>query len=368
MKQLIKNYLWKGGTEILPNALKRILLRLKQQIIINRRRWTIKKQSDFFEVLADLLDAGFSLRQALTTTTRLFATGKLDSQKIESKLRHGEAFSTAIEPYISKSSYYQIMISEKYGGLTKSIGQLGKLMSVRVKQKKQLKQLLQYPMILMGLLVLLYIGIQQFILPEINYSQLGASTNSGVKKIVMNGIIVILVGSIIGYSLKTIIRVSKQSTMNRHVWYCQVPIVGKIYKDYCHYYLTFNLGLLLASGLNLNKICDYLNQFDQKSLLYQLGHQLTQHFENGGNTKQMIDKNPLFPKELTVFLAKGNTLDVMSQELLIYSELTYRKFESSVEKIMIYVQPIAFIVVAACIVGLYLTILLPMYQTMEEIQ
>ncbi|MHC9536451.1 competence type IV pilus assembly protein ComGB [Dellaglioa sp. BT-FLS60] len=349
--------------------LKTTLLRLKQQIVTNRRQWAIKKQSEFFEVLADLLDSGFSLRQALATTTRLFSTGQLDIKKIEAKLRQGKPFSAGIKPYISRSSYYQIMISEKYGGLNKSIGQLGKLMAVRVKQKRQLKQLLQYPMILMGLLVALYIGIQRFILPEINYSELGSTpANSGIKLILLKSIVAIFVGLIVCYMIKTAVRVSKQSTMNRHVWYCQVPIIGKIYRDYCHYYLTFNLGLLLASGLNLNEICDYLNQFDQKSLLYQLGNQLTRHFGNGGNTKQLIDKNPLFPKELTIFIAKGNTLDVMSQELLMYSELTYRKFESSVEKIMIYVQPIAFIIVAACIVGLYLTILLPMYQTMEEIQ
>lgn len=350
------------------NVLRKILLQLKQQIILNRRKWTIQKQSEFFEVLADLLDSGFSLRQSLATATKLFPVGKIDIQKIESKLRSGEPFSTGIKPYISKSSYYQITISEKYGGLNKSIKQLGKLMTVRVKQKKQLKQLLQYPMILMGLLVVLYIGIQQYILPEINYSQLGSSSNSNFKMILMKSIISVVISLFIGYIIKTIIRVSKQSTMNRHVWYCQVPIVGKIYRDYCHYYLTFNLGLLLASGLNLNKICDYLNQFDQKSLLYQLGKQLTNHFENGGSTKQMIDKSPLFPNEITTFLAKGNTLDVMSQELLMYSEITYRKFESSIERIMIYVQPVAFVIVAACIVGLYLTILLPMYQTMEEIQ
>ncbi|MCZ2492918.1 competence type IV pilus assembly protein ComGB [Dellaglioa carnosa] len=350
------------------NALKTTLLHWKQQVGINRKRWTIKKQSEFFEVLADLLDAGFSLKQALTTTTRLFSTGKLDIQKIEAELSHGEAFSTGIKPYISKSSYYQIMISEKYGGLNKSINQLGKLMAVRVKQKKQLKQLLQYPIILMGLLIALYIGIQQFILPEINNSQLGTTSNTGIKAIIVKSIISLFVSILIGYGIKISIRVSKQTTMNRHVWYCQIPVVGKIYKDYCHYYLTFNLGLLLSSGLNLNKICDYLNQFDQESLLYQLGRQLTQHFEKGGNTKQMIDKNPLFPKELTVFLEKGNTLEVMSQELLIFSELTYRKFKSSVEKMMVYVQPIAFIIVAACIVGLYLAILLPMYQTMEEIK
>lgn len=67
---------------------------------------------------------------------------------------------------------------------------------------------------------------------------------------------------------------------------------------------------------------------------------------------------------MKLFLNKGETLENISNELAVYSEVSYRKLLKLIDKLIELVQPILFIVIAIIIVGTYLTILLPIYKTL----
>ena len=169
---------------------------------------------------------------------------------------------------------------------------------------------------------------------------------------------------IVLYVLKILRWWSKQETITRHHWYSQLLIIGKIYRQYSYYYLSFNLSLLLKSGLDLKQICSFLNEFDKQSLLYQLGQQLRELLNAGSMPDELVKKYPFIPPELKLFLNKGETLENISNELAVYSEVSYRKLLKLIDKLIELVQPILFIVIAIIIVGTYLTILLPIYKTL----
>ncbi|MCF7523434.1 hypothetical protein L3X07_09600 [Levilactobacillus brevis] len=57
----------------------------------------------------------------------------------------------------------------------------------------------------------------------------------------------------------------------------------------------------------------------------------------------------------------------MGRELQAYSELQYRELVARSERLLALVQPILLGVVAVMVVGAYLTLLLPMYQNLQEV-
>lgn len=120
----------------------------------------------------------------------------------------------------------------------------------------------------------------------------------------------------------------------------------------------------MKSGLDLKQICSFLNEFDKQSLLYQLGQQLKELLNAGSMPDELVKKYPFIPPELKLFLNKGETLENISNELAVYSEVSYRKLLKLIDKLIELVQPILFIVIAIIIVGTYLTILLPIYKTL----
>lgn len=332
----------------------------------NKKVWGLKKQAIFFSILSDLLSAGFSLRQSLISIQNIMPEFYSVSHKVKKNLLMGTKISDALKENISKSTYYQLLIAEQHGEMEKSIKQLGSLLERRVEQQNKLKSLMVYPMILFFMLIIIMLGIKFWLKPTINnFGEDSVRTSSIINWTVVGKYSLILVALIIVlYVLKILRWWSKQETITRHHWYSQLLIIGKIYRQYSYYYLSFNLSLLLKSGLDLKQICSFLNEFDKQSLLYQLGQQLRELLDAGSMPDELVKKYPFIPPELKLFLNKGETLENISNELAVYSEVSYRKLLKLIDKLIELVQPILFIVIAIIIVGTYLTILLPIYKTL----
>ena len=329
------------------------------------KRWQLKEQSDFFSLLADLLQVGFSLKQALKNVMILVPKQKQQIKLILNSLEKGQRLSQALCPYISQATYYQLLIAESHGELDESITQLGQLLQRRVAQKAKLESLLVYPALLLFLLLVVIMAVQIWLKPAV--AQVGSVSNpvGHIDWVSIIYWVLALVGiGIICYLAKLVWWWQKQSTLTKHHWYSQLPLIGKLYRQYSYYYLAFNLGLLLKSGLDFKQICHFLKGFDTSSLLYQLGKQLQAWLENGDELGDFIALYPFIPPELALFFNKGQTQTELSKEILLYSEVAYQKLLRQIDNLINLIQPLLFLVIATIIIGTYLAILLPLYRNM----
>ena len=141
-------------------------------------------------------------------------------------------------------------------------------------------------------------------------------------------------------------------------------MIGGLYRNYSYYYLSFNLALLINSVLDFREICNFLCQFESSTLLYQLGRRLNQHLLLGKEIKTFIKEYKFIPPELIIFLNKGQTAYELSEDLLIYSNSRYQKLIKKVDQLINLIQPVAFLVIALIIIGIYLSILIPIYSNL----
>lgn len=333
-----------------------------------KKHLNARKQAIFFQSLADLLNAGFSIRQALADILIFFPEHKLIFDDIQHELLEGKMLSSALKPYINESTFNQIYIAEKHGKLSDSVKQLGRTLERKVQQTDKLKAILLYPMMLLVMLGVLMIAIQVWLKPELDKFQdlqnLNTSAWQNYLYLLLGGGMVIILCACF---LKVAHWLAKKPLLARQELYCRIPFVGAVYRQYCHYYIAFNFALLLKSGLDIREICKFLAEFDETSLLAQFGKELNKNLSDGNELNYFVSKYVFIPQELNLFLGKGNTIAEISSELMFFSELTYDKLIRQIDRLINCIQPLLFLVIALIIVSMYLSILLPMYNNLGGI-
>ncbi|WP_311408339.1 competence type IV pilus assembly protein ComGB [Liquorilactobacillus uvarum] len=333
-----------------------------------KKRLSDRKQALFFQTLADLLNAGFSIRQALEDITIFFPENKSVLDYIQCELAEGKMLSTAFKPYVRQNIFNQIYIAEKHGKLSESIKQLGKTLERKVQQTDKLKAILLYPIMLLILLGGLMIAIQIWLKPELTKFQNLQDLNANSWQEYLYPFI--LGGGIFAASVflfRLVHWLIGQPVLSRQEFYCRIPFLGTAYRRYCHYYIAFNFGLLLKSGLEIREICLFLEKFDESSLLASFGRELKNNLLGGNELTYFVSKYVFIPQELNLFFSKGSTLDELSSELLLFSELAYEKLIRQIDRMINCVQPILFLIIAVAIILTYLSMLMPMYNNLGGI-
>lgn len=328
------------------------------------KKLSLRQQADFFSLLADLLAAGFSLKQSLANVATLNQSKQFMIEQVLVQLNKGQAFSQAIQTWVSQSTFFQLQLSEKNGSLEQSLKHLGDLQKRWVEQREKIASLLFYPIMLLLLLAFLGVAIKLWLSPSLQtFAEFGQANQSIVfdKRQLIYYLWLFLALCLLVSVLRFCWWWKKQGVLSRHNFYAKLPIIGKIYRQYSYYNLMFNLGMLLKSGLEFNEICNFLVQFPEKTLFYQFGKQLQRRLQTGESWQKITDSYAFIPKELALYLNKCLTKEELSAEILFFAELSYKRLLRQVDKAISWLQPLLFLIIAGIIIGMYLSILLPMY-------
>ncbi|WP_251897353.1 type II secretion system F family protein [Lactiplantibacillus paraplantarum] len=345
------------------NNWQRAVLIMQRPINLKKRkRLPIAIQATLFETLADLLGNGFSFQQAFQFAVDVEGPAFQSLQPVLVRLAAGDELSTALRPYIAVDLYYQFLIAETHGELRHTLTQAGQLMRARAEQGRQIRRLLQYPCLLLVLLLGTLGLVKSAILPSLDAGSSVSGTIPSWQWI--GGVIIVILGiSLLGLGLK----VKHLPIRRRYHWLARLPLVGPLIKNYCGYYLSLNAGMLLTGGLGIRGICEVSQQFQPKALIYQQGQVVERALLSGASLMTIIQNDRLLPDELALLVGKESPTEQLSQELLYFATLQYERLIRQLNRLISWIQPVMFGVIALVVVGTYMSLLLPMYQSMGEI-
>lgn len=322
----------------------------------------------WFELVGDLLGVGFSLKQTMQFCAVLLPKYEQQFKRIDIKLQEGQYFAEGVRDYVQIDTYYQLLIAEKHGNLAECVNQLAEYLAVKNKQISRLKGLLMYPAILVGLLVSLMIVMKIFIFPEIQMWHTKSTAPWQIGGVDVKAFLIIVsTFTVIGLIYNVHQAWHRRTTLAKIGILARLPIIGKMFCQYYGYYLISNLALLLKSGMGLKEICALFQTFAPESILFQLSGILDRLLVSGNSPAKMVGKYPYLPQELVVFLNKGTTGIDLGKQLQTFSMVLFTRLTKQVEKLLILVQPILFGGIAIAIVSMYLSIMLPIYQSMKGI-
>lgn len=256
--------------------------------------------------------------------------------------------------------YYQLYLAEKHGSLRSSLNAISMHYLLKEKEKQRLEALLAYPCMLLALLALLFLGIKIFIAPQISALSVKEPTSLRTISIYLLSAL----GSIGLVVLLRFIHFRKQDQLVKIEMLSHLPIIGKLFSTYYSYYVCDGLSLMLSQGMSLQEICDSLSQYKKDSLFFQLAHCYCQLNHDLG---RVIDQLDFLPKEVKAILNRGLTTQEIGDQLAMLARMKFSQLGQLYEKRLAMVQPALFGVIALAIVGMYLSILLPIYQCMQGV-
>ncbi|KRM35146.1 hypothetical protein FC83_GL001274 [Agrilactobacillus composti DSM 18527 = JCM 14202] len=315
-------------------------------------------------MLAQMLGNGFSIKQALAFMINFLPKEKTWICQLQRQLAQGKILIQALEEsHIKQELVDQIAIAQQHGQLVSSLEQLVKSLQMKAQQMTKLKGMLNYPILLGILLGGFYLAMKIYIQPQLQ--DFGGKTYQ-----LPTGVIVGLIttGLLSGLLLGLFwVKWHRAPPLRRVALQCRLPVMGGIFKKYYAYLICTDLAIYLSNGLNLAEILQALQKLPPKSFLSALAKQIESQLQQGQSLDSIIKNNRILPTELLTFIHRGSDLKLLAQEMRIFSQLLFNKLIEDLNRLMLKVQPLAFMVIASLILLMYLQLLMPIYNMMGSI-
>ncbi|KRN27712.1 bacterial type II secretion system F domain protein [Lactobacillus selangorensis] len=327
-------------------------------------RFTTHFTALFLSQLGVFLTNGFSLRQSVHFFQALFPKQRPLLAALENQLAAGEELAAALAALGMQTDLtQQIQLAQQHGQLAQCLKQLGRLQQAKQQQLRKLQQLLAYPCVILIFLGILMILVKVIVLPEIT----GMSTTANKRSLadwVWLGLGMLFLSGLLWMGLQWFLlrQLPLEQRLKKQLHW---PIVGPLLKLYHQYCLTFDLALLIGNGLHLEQMLQLTTGLQEASLLSVVGTTTTTRLKQGASLNEIIRESPFIPSELDYLIVNGGQRQQMAREVGMLAQLRYEQLLAALERALIHVQPLIFVVIAVMIVCVYLSILLPLYQMME---
>ncbi|MEJ6400433.1 competence type IV pilus assembly protein ComGB [Nicoliella lavandulae] len=324
------------------------------------KRLSVKHQLSFLDSIYSLLQNGFSIKEAIDLLVQLRPDDTL-VQTTQSRLAAGDSFAEAIQGYFSVNMVNQIKIAERHGHLKMALGEIKRFISHRQQQQGKLLAILTYPIFLLCLLVMIIIGIRLFVTPQLTMMDSGPASQSLSWQW---GLLLIAPILLIGFGIYWF---SQKDILARTEILTRLPLIGGLFRDYYAYYFASNVSLLLASGLEARSIANLMQQFESRSLFKVVGDELAAALQVGHSIGSIIKQHGFLPNDAALFFDRGDAISVIARKLDVYAKWSFDRMWKRSQRLIAIVQPLVFLIIGAVIVGTYLNMLLPMYDTLSEV-
>ncbi|KJY56396.1 Competence protein [Lactobacillus kullabergensis] len=321
---------------------------------------TNKERIEFLEYLQNSLSNGFSLNTSLEMMPIIWPKRKNLFNRLSKSVQSGKKLSfEMLNLGFSKTIATQIELSMVQGNLIECLAQIATLTRLKHEQIKKLKSEMTYPFILVLMMIFLLLFMQTFISNQ--FAESGEHTGDCLLLLLL----ILSLGLV--YFMSRILLLLRKQDYHSLSRLSHFPVVGPLIKIYVKYILIYDTGLLLASGFSLQKICDYSAMQVKGSLQQYVGTKVGKQLAKGMSPEEIIKNEQFLPNEILLLLKTGSKREDLSKRFLLLGRSLFNDLAQKIEKLIVNVQPVCFILIGLCIIGLYLKLLLPMYAMMQEI-
>lgn len=320
------------------------------------KRLSLKKQRKVIQLFNNLFSAGFNLTEMVDFLQRGQLLEDSYTSRMQQTLLNGDGLpQIMVELRFSDAVVTQLALADIHGNTESSLIKIESYLSNMILVKRKLIEVATYPIILLTFLVLIMLGLKNYLLPQIENGNIATQIISNFPMIFLLSLLSVslVILTIYGFS-------KRQSRINLASKVSQLPFVGKTIQLYLTAYYAREWGNLIGQGVELSQVVKVMQ--DQKSLLFQeIGRSMEEGLLSGQEFHKIISTYPFFLKELSLMIEYGEVKSKLGTELEIYAEETWEVFFNRLTRATQLIQPFVFIIVALVIVMIYAAMLMPMY-------
>ena len=348
---------------------------------MKKKNGDIKKALDkenkiyFIKRLYELIDHGYMLEDSLEFLLIQYEVADDEIKKIKEKLSNGSKLSDILG-YLGYSQLIisKIKFAEDYGRIEDMLLEVETYLKIKKIQQEKVIKTLRYPLFLTLTLVCLIMVFNALVIPQFENIYTSSNIKMDLQTIILIkslyyipkiiSIIFLLILICIGYTFYTI--KYKPNLFLKSLLY--IPKVRNYSKLYFSYRFSMELSLFLMSGFSLKTALEVMVEEDYDYYLTLFSKDILNELDQGIGFENAIGKIKYFDKSMRKFVSHGKNNGLIDKELKLFSELMLDTFLTSLDKNLKKLQPILFGILAVVIVGLYMVILLPIFNMASSLR
>ena len=348
---------------------------------MKKKNGDIKKALDkenkiyFIKRLYELIDHGYMLEDSLEFLLIQYEVADDEIKKIKEKLSNGSKLSDILG-YLGYSQLIvsKIKFAEDYGRIEDMLVEVEIYLKIKKIQQEKVIKTLRYPLFLTLTLICLIMVFNALVIPQFENIYTSSNIKMDLQTIILIkslyyipkiiSIIFLLILICIGYTFYTI--KYKPNLFLKSLLY--IPKVRNYSKLYFSYRFSMELSLFLMSGFSLKTALEVMVEEDYDYYLTLFSKDILNELDQGIGFEDAIGKIKYFDKSMRKFVSHGKNNGLIDKELKLFSELMLDTFLTSLDKNLKKLQPILFGILAVVIVGLYMVILLPIFNMASSLR
>lgn len=343
--------------------MKESVCKVKKQRVPSKR-FQQKQVTLFLNMLLLLLKNGFGLQESMDIMERSKQLSPLMMQNFQAVLVRGESLAMCFQVIgCTNKEVSQVYFATVHGNVTQTLATIVDQRKRLAKQKQELLKASAYPLALVAMVLFLLIGMNVFFLPQLLMTNMISRDHWGVRFIQYAPISVLLVSCLggLGY-LGTKRTFNNISGIKKATFFCKLPFVGSLYSMYQTSYFSMEWGQLYTQGLESKQLLACMHELPKNTIMYEMAVAMKERFLVGDSFSEMIQTYPFLMPEVAVIIYQGERTGRLGEELLVYSQIVLAQFAERSERLLKWVQPILFCLIACLVISMYAAMLLPMYQ------
>ena len=298
---------------------------------------------------------------------------KIDSLKLE--LSHGKKLSDLLR-YLGYSTFVtsKMKFAEDYGSIEDMLLEIENYLRIKKEQKEKVIKTLRYPLILTIALITLIMVFNLLVIPQFENIYTSSSIKMDIQTIILIkmiyltpkiiSIIVILSIIVLVYMIY-IKKYSKNIFLNTLMYIPKIRVYARLYYSYK---FTLELSLFLMSGFSLKTALEVIIEENYDYYLTYFSKKIMRDLDKGLSFEEAIASIKFFDKSVEKFVIHGINNGLIDRELKLFSELMLDTFLTSLDKMLRKFQPVLFAILAFVIIGLYMVILMPIFNMASSLK
>ncbi|AML47434.1 type II secretion system F family protein [Streptococcus suis] len=289
--------------------MRKLIAFLQQDISVlgrqKQKKLPLVRQRKVIELFNNLFASGFHLGEIVDFLKRSQLLADLYTQVLSDGLLAGKPFSSLLADLrFSDAVVTQVALAEVHGNTSLSLSHIQSYLENVSKVRKKLIEVATYPIILLGFLFLIMLGLKNYLLPQLEEGNAATMLINHLPTIFLS-----LCGLSLVAVLAGMVWFRKTNKIKAFSRLAALPFFGKLIQIYLTAYYAREWGSLIV---------EY-----------------------------------------------GQVKSKLGGELTVYAAECWEDFFSRVNRAMQLIQPLVFLFVALMVVLIYAAMLLPIYQNME---
>lgn len=329
----------------------------------------------FIQRLSELIEHGYMLEDSIEFLLFQYVVSleKIDRLKLE--LSHGKKLSDLLR-YLGYSTFVtsKMKFAEDYGSIEDMLLEIENYLRIKKEQKEKVIKTLRYPLILTIALITLIMVFNLLVIPQFENIYTSSSIKMDIQTILLIKIIyytpkiisiIVILSIIVLVYMIYIKKYRKNIFLNTLMYIPKIRVYARLYYSYK---FTLELSLFLMSGFSLKTALEVIIEENYDYYLTYFSKKIMRDLDKGLSFEEAIASIKFFDKSVEKFVIHGINNGLIDRELKLFSELMLDTFLTSLDKMLRKFQPVLFAILAFVIIGLYMVILMPIFNMASSLK